>query len=73
MPRRAFLAVFHPPIPREFIQVSPVTDNDESHRNDVDPISTARFLRAIGAIQGRISRIFHPSARFPNEVALRTL
>src|SRR6266702_8806682 len=57
---RTVLGVFYPPVPRKFIQVTSIADDDESNRHHMHPVSTTGFLRAASAVKGWITCILCP-------------
>jgi len=57
---RTVLGVFYPPVPRKFIQVTFIADDDESNRHYMHPVSTTGFVGAANTVKSRIARIFSP-------------
>jgi hypothetical protein len=65
--------VLDPPLPRKLVEMPPLTDNNESNRQNVYSIAAARFFGTFGAIEGRIASVLGPKPRLADDVALRAL
>jgi hypothetical protein len=60
-------------MPGKLIEVSMLTDKDESHRNHVYAISPTGRLRTLSTIKGRVTGVLHPAARLAQQTTVRAL